>query len=333
MTRRLRIAVVADPLPALLPGHDSTVAVMEAAQERGHELLVTTADRLRIRDARTHAACRAVTLVPATLADGRWSAVDDWWRAGPQQDVRLDDVDVVLMRTDPPVDGDYLRTTYLLDQVDPRRVLMVNDPAGLREANEKLFTLRFPELVPDTLVTADSDETVAAVRDWGRAVLKPTDGMAGRGILQLRPDDPNLRSIIELATGRGRRQVIVQRWADAAEKCGDRRVIVLDGRPVGALRRVAGPGEFRCNLAAGAAAVADTVTPADKQMCAVLAPELARYGIVFAGIDVIGDRLTEVNVTSPTGLREIDALSGTQLPMLLVEHLERSVEGLPGVRR
>jgi glutathione synthase len=324
MSRPLRIVVVADPLAALNPGHDSTVALMEAAQDRGHELLVTTAPELRIRGTRTHAPCRPVSVVPARLAGGRWYVDDDWFRAGPAQDVRFDDVDVVTMRTDPPFDADYLNATYVLDQVDDRRVVMVNKPAGLRAANEKLFTLRFPDLIPDTLVTADRAEILATVRAWGRAVLKPTDGMAGRGILVLRPDDDNVPSILELATGRGRRQVVVQRYLEEVAD-GDRRIIVLDGEPIGVVRRVAVPGEFRCNMAAGAQPYADRVTPADKALCAALAPELEREGILVAGIDVIGDRLTEVNVTSPTGLREIDALSGTQLPCQIVEHLERLV--------
>ncbi|MGD9531391.1 glutathione synthase [Pseudonocardia sp.] len=322
----MRIVVVADPLPVLQPAHDSTVAIVEAAQERGHEVLVTTTRQLSVRDTRAHAACRQLTVVPATLAGGRWRAVADWWRVGAERDACLDDADAVLMRTDPPVDGDYLRATYLLDQVD-RRVVMVNAPEGLRAANEKLFILRFPELVPDTVVTADIGEAVDTVRRWGRAVLKPTDGMAGRGILRLCPGDPNIRSILETATARGRSQVVVQRYLDEAGHHGDRRVIVLDGEPIGVVRRVAAPGEFRCNMAAGADVVADEVTPADKHVCSALAPELARLGLVLAGIDVIGDRLTEVNVTSPTGLREIDALSGTRLPHLVVEHLERAVAG------
>lgn len=321
----MRIAVVADPLPVLAPAHDSTVAIVEVAQERGHEVLFTTTSGLRVRGSRAYAGCRPVEVVPAVLAGGRWTAVADWWRAGEERDVCLDDVDVVLMRTDPPVDADYLRATYLLDQVD-RRVAVVNAPEGLRAANEKLFILRFPELVPDTVVTADVGEAEATVRRWGRAVLKPTDGMAGRGILRLCPEDPNIRSILETATVRGRSQVVVQRYVEEASQ-GDRRIIVLDGEPVGVVRRVAAPGEFRCNMAAGAAVVADEVTPLDKQICAVLAPELARLGLVFTGIDVIGDRLTEVNVTSPTGLREIDALSGTRLPLLVVEYLERVVAG------
>ena len=204
---------------------------------------------------------------------------------------------------------------------EPRRRTLL---CGGGMSPQALFVLRFPELVSDTLVTADIGEAVATVRTWGKTVLKPTDGMARRDILRLCPDDPDLRSILETATARGRRHVVVQRWIPEAEH-GDRRVIVLDGEPIGAVRRIAAPGEFRCNMAAGAAVVADEVTAVDKHICAALAPELARLGLVFTGIDVIGHRLTEVNVTSPTGLREIDALSGTRLPDLVVGYLERRV--------
>lgn len=323
----LRVVVVADPLPTLQPGHDTTVALMEAAQARGHQVLVTGPQELRVRGGRAVAACRPVTLVPATLRGGRWRAAAHWWQAGTGRDVRLDDVDVVAMRVDPPFDAAYLRATYLLDQVDARRVVLVNDPTGLRQANEKLFVLRFPELTPDTLVTADVTEAAAVVHGWGRAVLKPTDGMGGRGVVCLRRDDVNLHSLLETATGRGRTHVVVQRWVPEAAEQGDRRVIVLDGEPVGAVRRVAARGEFRCNMAAGAAVAADVVTPVDKQICAAMGPELNRLGLVLVGIDVIGDRLTEVNVTSPTGVREIDALCGTRLADRVVEHLERLVAG------
>jgi glutathione synthase len=180
-------------------------------------VLLTTVERLRIQDCRAHAACRPMTVVPATLAGDRWRAVPDWYRLGEEVDVRLDDVDVAAMRTDPPFDAGYLRATYLLDQVDSRRVVMLNHPDGLRAANEKLFTLRFPELVPQTLVSAEAGEIATAVRCWDRAVLKPTDGMAGRGILLLRAEDPNVPSILETATDRGRTHVVVQRYLTAAE--------------------------------------------------------------------------------------------------------------------
>ncbi len=331
----LTIVVIADPIPSLLPAHDTSVALMEAAQRRGHRIVVTTAAGLSVRDGRAHARCQPLEVTPARLVDGRWLAPADWWRAGPAEDIILDCADAVLMRTDPPVDDMYLRATYLLDYVDSRHTLLVNAPAGLREVNEKLFTLRFGELIPDTLISADLRELIFTVGEWGQAVLKPTDAMGGRGILLLRPGDLNLHSALEISTDRGRRQVILQRWVPAAAD-GDRRVIVLDGEPVGVIRRVAVAGEFRCNMAAGAAVVADSVSTRDKEICDVLRPDLNRLGIVLAGIDVIGDRLTEINVTSPTGVREIDATCGTGLAQLIIEHIEHrcwtlrpSREGLP----
>lgn len=317
----MRILVVADPLPDLLPGHDTSVALMEAAQDAGHDLLVTTLRDLSVVDGRATAHCLAVTVTPATLDGSRWHARPDWWRAAaPAGPVRLDDVDVVLVRTDPPVDAAYLRATYLLDAARGPRTLLVNDPRGLRDANEKLFTLRFPDLVADTVVTADPQTLTDAVARWGVAVLKPTDAMAGRGILLLRPDDPNLRSLLELSTQRGAAQVILQRFLPAVAD-GDRRVIVVDGDPVGAVRRIATGTEFRCNMAAGARVVADSVTARDKEICEAIAPELGRLGIVLAGLDVIGDRLTEVNVTSPTGAREIEALSGVPVARIVMERI------------
>jgi glutathione synthase len=217
----------------------------------------------------------------------------------------------VFVRTDPPVDARYLRGTYLLDHVDDRQTLVVNAPSGLRQANEKMSTLRFPDLCPPTVVSADAGEIIDATRTWGAAVVKPTDGMAGHGVLMLRPNDPNLRSLLDIATARGREQVIVQRFLPESV-AGDRRVIVLDGAPIGAVRRIARDGEFRCNMAAGAWVVADSVTSRDNEICARIAPLLAAHGLHFVGIDVIGDYLTEINVTSPTGLREIEALCGTR---------------------
>jgi glutathione synthase len=323
----LTMIVIADPLPTLTPAHDTSVAIMEAAQGRGHRVLVSTEAGLSVRDGRAVARCTPVRVTPAQLADGRWVAPVDWWHAGPAQDVVLSEADTVLMRSDPPVDAMYLRATYLLDYIDPHRTLLVNDPRGLREANEKLFTLRFPGLIPDTLVSGDMRTLADTVQAWGRAVLKPTDAMGGRGILLLRPDDPNLHSALEISTDRGHRQVILQRWIPEAVD-GDRRVIVLDGEPVGAIRRVASAGEFRCNMAAGAAVLPDGVSARDKEICDILRPDLARLGIVLAGIDVIGDHLTEVNVTSPTGVREIDALCGTRVAHLIVEHIEERCQTL-----
>ena len=256
----------------------------------------------------------------AASTSERFVAPSSWYRAEPVGAVRLDDVDVVLVRTDPPVDADYLRGTYVLDAARAPRTLLVNDPRGLRDVNEKLFTLRYPDLVPETVVSADLGELRGAVAAWGRAVLKPTDAMAGRGVLLLRADDPNLASLLELSTGRGRSHVILQRFVPEAVD-GDRRVIVVDGEPVGAIRRVASGTEFRCNMAAGATVLPDAVTSRDKELCEALAADLRALGIVLAGLDVIGDRLTEVNVTSPTGAREIEALSGVPVARVVLDRV------------
>lgn len=308
----LEIVFVIDPIDTLLPCHDTSVALMEAAQLRGHRVLVTTAAELSFRDGGAMARATPVTLRPAVLHDGRWVTDAEWFVLGEPVDFRLSEAAVVFMRTDPPVDSAYLRATYLLDLIDPQRTLLVNSPAGIREANEKLFGLRLAELMPPTLVTADREQIRETVRRWGRAVLKPTDAMAGRGILVLEPGDPNLASILDTATERGQVQVVVQRWIDAAD-AGDRRIIVVDGKPLGVIRRVAGGGDFRCNMAAGAAVLADVITDADRTLCRQLTPHLIRHGLHFVGLDVIGGWLTEVNVTSPTGVREIDALTGSTL--------------------
>ncbi len=310
--RRLNLVFVIDPIESLNAAHDTSVALMESAQARGHRVLVTTMPTLGVHDVRAVATCTPVRLRPATLENGRWHARPDWFEISAPERWFLDDADAVFVRTDPPVDAAYLRATFVLDFVDQSRTILVNAPAGLRHANEKLFAMRFPELCPDTVVSADVGEIVALTREWGSAVVKPTDGMAGRGILLLRPDDPNLRSLLEVATVRGRDQVVVQRFIPESV-AGDRRVRVLDGAPIGVVRRVAGRDELRCNIAAGAQVVADAVTPRDKEICARIADELAAYGLVFVGIDVIGGYLTEINVTSPTGVREIDAFSGTRM--------------------
>lgn len=316
----LRMLFVVDPLDGLLPAHDTSVALMEAAQADGHEVLATTMRELSVVDGGAVARAVRVTVDPCRVVDGRFVAPRQWYRAEPVGDVALADVDVVLVRTDPPVDADYLRGTYVLDAARAPRTLLVNDPRGLREVNEKLYTLRYPDLVPETVVRADLDGLRDTVARWGRAVLKPTDAMAGRGILLLRDDDPNLASLLELSTGRGQSHVILQRFVPEAVD-GDRRVIVVDGEPVGAIRRVAAGTEFRCNMAAGATVLPDAVTSRDKEICDTLAPDLRALGIVLAGLDVIGDRLTEVNVTSPTGAREIEALTGAPVARVVVERI------------
>ena len=323
---------VIDEISSLQPGHDSSVALMEAAQLRGHRVLATTAGELSFTDGQPWATCLDVTLRPAVLHDGHWVVDPQWFTITNRMPYRLNDAAAVFMRTDPPVDAQYLRATYLLDLVDSSRTVLVNSPSGVRTANEKLFALRLPDLGPATIVTADRQQIRDTVDEWGRAVLKPTDGMAGRGILILDAADPNLASILDTATDRGRVHVVVQRWVSESSD-GDRRVIVLDGRPVGAIKRVARAGEFRCNMAAGASVVGDAVTSRDEEICAALAPLLREHGLPFVGIDVIGGYLTEVNVTSPTGLREIDALTGTNLGHDIVDWVAEQAHLIRGIQQ
>lgn len=312
----LTTVFVIDAIETLVPGHDTSVALMEAAQLRGHRVLVTTASGLGFRDGTVTAACAAVRLRPAVLHEGHWMTDAEWFSVGGSFEFHLADADVVFMRTDPPVDADYLRATYLLDLIDPDDTLVVNAPAGLRDANEKLFLLQIPDVLgsaehdaitPPTLVTSDREQIRTTVADWGRAVLKPTDFMGGRGVMLLDPDDPNLGSIVDTSTDRGRTQVVVQKWIEEVETTGDRRLILLDGVPMGAIRRMATESDFRCNMAAGGVPIADVVTNRDREICVRIAPFLRRHGLHFVGLDVIGQFLTEINVTSPTGVREIDA--------------------------
>jgi len=298
---------IVDPLDTLNAAHDTSVALMEAAQLAGHRVYATTVVDLAVLEGRPVARAVDLRLRPAVLAEDKWIADADWYTASPAQEMDLNAMSAIFMRTDPPVDASYLRATFILDLVDPTQTLVINSPSGLRDANEKMFGLHFPELGPPTVVTADRDRIREVLRRWGAAVLKPTDGMGGRGIMLLSPGDLNLNSILDTATVRGRDHIVIQQYIPAVS-FGDRRVIVLDGEPVGAVCRVAAGAEFRCNMATGAQVVADSVTERDREICAVLGPALVRRGLYFAGIDVIGGYLTEVNVTSPTGLREIDAL-------------------------
>ncbi|MGW3473142.1 glutathione synthase [Saccharopolyspora sp. NPDC000995] len=308
----MRLLFLVDPLERLDPSHDSSIALMAAAVARRHEVLAAQTCDLSVRDGRVHARACAPDL---SAGEGRVVG-------GPSWTVDLDDVDLVLVRTDPPVDEDYLRATYLLDLAQRRGTKICNRPEALRNTNEKLFALHFPDLTPETVVSACVEEITDAVERWGRAVLKPTDAMGGRGVVLLERAHPNLASLIEIGTARGHRHVVVQRFvSDGTDS--DRRVLVVDGEPVAALRRTAKAPDFRCNMAVGASAAAVPVSDIDRQICGVLAPELLARGIAFAGIDLIRDRLIEVNITSPTGLREIDGGSGAMVGEVADEVLQR----------
>ncbi|WP_245573210.1 glutathione synthase [Amycolatopsis benzoatilytica] len=295
------------------PGHDSSIALMAAAVARHHEVLAAEMRELSVRNGRVFAQARVPGLQPGV--NGRVSG-------GPATTVDLDEVDLVLVRTDPPVNDDYLRGTYLLDVAERRGTAVCNSPGALRSTNEKLFALQFPDLVPETVVSASAEELTEAVQQWRRAVLKPTDAMGGRGVVLLEHGHPNLAALIEIGTARGRRHVVLQRFVDDGTG-SDRRILVIDGEPVAALRRTAKAPDFRCNMAVGASAAPVPLSSVGHEICTALRPELIARGIAFAGVDLIGNRLIEVNVTSPTGLREIDGGAGATVGRVADEVLCR----------
>lgn len=301
----MRIAFVIDPLSGLAPGHDTSVALMEAAQSLGVEVWVMGVSDLALEHDAAVARAAPARLSAAIKSSGRWVTTDGWYETGPPQRLALTDCDAVMMRADPPVDAAYLRATLILDAAVSAGTFVVNDPAGLRNGNEKLLPLLVPDLAPATLVTASARDIHAALLRWRTAVAKPLEGMAGSGVVMLRKGEPGLEALLELVTDCGRRQVVVQEYLCEAED-GDKRILLLDGEPLGAINRCARPGEFRCNMAQGAVVSPATLSGPDAELCRRLAPVLQARGLHFVGIDVIGDRLTEVNVTSPTGIREVE---------------------------
>ncbi len=313
----MKFAFIIDPIQKLDPGHDTSVALMEAAQILGHEVWITEAPLLGVMDGKAFALMQSVQLQPVQLVEGRWVSEDHWFQLGDRQRVWLEEMDAVFMRTDPPVTVSYLYATYILDYVDPAKTLVINSPNGLRAANEKMYALQFTDVMPTTIVTQDKQVIREFIEQQGIGVLKPLGGKAGEGILLITADDRNFNSLIEIST-QGKVPIMVQSYLPAAKE-GDKRIILLNGEPIGAVNRVPSGKEFRGNMAVGGQAVKTEITDREYQICQRVGPVLQRDGLVFVGIDVIGGYLTEVNVTSPTGVREIDRLEGSQLGQQVIQ--------------
>ena len=298
----LTLGVVMDPIESVKPHKDTTFAMLLAAQARGWTVHVMEQPDLYLVQGRTHARRRRVRVFD-----------DDthWFEAEEAHDAPLAEHDIVLMRKDPPFDMDYVYTTYLLERAAAEGVLVSNRPSSLRDVNEKLFTAWFPELCPITLVTASAARLKAFVVEHGDAIVKPLDGMGGVGIFRLRPDDPNLNIILEQSTRGDRLQIMAQRYLPEIAE-GDKRVLVVAGEAVDhALARIPAAGETRGNLAAGGRGVPVPLGAAERRIVERVAPVLLERGLDFVGLDVIGERLTEINVTSPTCARELDARAET----------------------
>ncbi|MCT0255110.1 MULTISPECIES: glutathione synthase [unclassified Synechocystis] len=318
----MKLAFIIDPLDKLDPGHDSTVAIMEAAQKLGHEVFVTLVGDLAVINGQAWAKLAPVQFQPVTLVDGHWQVSQPWYEVAETKWMALTECQVVFMRKDPPVTVQYLYATFILELLVPTATLVVNSPQGLREANEKMYTLQFAAVMPPTVVSLDKGLIRQFLEEQEAAVLKPLGGKAGEGILFLDPGDRNFNSLVEISTQQGKEPVMVQRFLPEAKE-GDKRIILLDGDPIGAVNRIPTGAEFRGNMAVGGRVAATTITPREEEICALLKPKLQADGLYFVGIDVIGGYLTEVNVTSPTGIREIDRLEGVRLGERVIYWLEK----------
>jgi glutathione synthase len=317
----VKLTFIIDPIQNLDPGHDTSVALMEAAQILGHEVWITQANLLSVVNGKATAIAQKIQLVPVELFNGHWVAANPWFHLGDRVSVSLEIMDAVFMRTDPPVNDAYLYATYILDYVDQNKTLVINNPQGVRSANEKMYALQFTQAVPETIVTSDKQTIKHFLESKGAAILKPLGNKAGEGILFLQPGDRNFNSIIELSTQQGRLPVMVQSYLPEA-KAGDKRIILLNGKPIGAVNRLSAAGEFRNNMAAGGTVEKTEITTREYEICENLCATLQKDGLVFVGIDVIGGYLTEVNVTSPTGIREIDRLNGLSLGKKVIEWVD-----------
>lgn len=316
--RDFTTGVVMDPISGIKSYKDSTFAMLLEAQRRGHKLLYMESAELSIRDGTAMGHMRNLTVRDNS---------DDWFTLGERLNRELAELDFLLMRKDPPFNMDYVYTTYILDLAEIAGVTVVNRPQALRDANEKCFIMQFPQCCVPALISRSCAEIKGFVGEHGLSVVKPLDGMGGDSIFQVRPDDPNLNVILETITDQETELVMVQRYIPEIIQ-GDKRILVVNGEPVPyALARIPGKGDFRGNLAKGGTGKGVALTDRDFWIVSQVAPELKRRGIVFAGLDVIGDWLTEINITSPTCIRELDDQFGLNIAADLFDALERARQG------
>jgi len=310
----MRIAIILDPLEHIKTYKDSTFAIMREAARRGHGLFVMEQADLWLEDGEVLARVRRLTLVDDALA---------WYSVKEAQTHALTDFDWVLMRKDPPFDMEYVYSTYLLELAERAGARILNRPAAIRDYNEKLSIARFPRFMAPTLVSRDMARIRAFIAKQGEAVIKPLDAMGGTSVFRTSLLDPNLNVIVETMTRMGTRTVMTQRYIPEIA-LGDKRILLIDGEPVPwALARIPRPGETRGNLAAGGRGVAQPLSARDREIAETVGPVLKQAGLFLVGLDVIGDWLTEINVTSPTGMQEITAQTGFDVAALFLDALER----------
>ncbi|GLP95579.1 glutathione synthase [Paraferrimonas sedimenticola] len=313
----LKLGIVMDPISDINIKKDTSFAMLLAAQARGYQLYYMEMQDLHLRDGKPFADMRELKV----QADP-----NDWYSLGEPQSTDMVELDAVLMRKDPPFDTEFIYATYLLERAEEQGVLIVNKPQSLRDANEKLFTAWFSEFTPTTLVTRSQSQIRSFIDEFGDVILKPLDGMGGASIFRVKQGDPNIGVIIETLTEHQTRYAMAQRFIPQID-AGDKRILVVDGQPMPyCLARIPAKGETRGNIAAGGRGVAQPLSDSDWAIANAIGPELKKRGLMFVGLDVIGDKLTEINVTSPTCLVEIEAAYGISITDALFDAIETQVK-------
>lgn len=307
----LNVAIQMDHISTVKIVGDTTFALALEAQARGHRLFHYTPDRMSMRDGRVSARVEALTVRDVE---------GDHYELGPAETVDLADMDVVLLRQDPPFDMHYITTTHLLERIHPQ-TLVVNDPSWVRNSPEKIFVTEFPDLMPETLITRDPDEIAAFRREFGDIIIKPLYGNGGAGVFHLQNGDRNLASLLEIFDRMYREPYIVQRYLRDVRQ-GDKRIILIEGEAVGAINRVPSESDARSNMHVGGRAEKTELTDREREICERIGPALRERGFTLVGIDVIGGLLTEINVTSPTGIREIKRFGGPDIAVLFWDAVE-----------
>ncbi|OYQ35185.1 glutathione synthase [Niveispirillum lacus] len=307
----LKVAIQMDPIESINIDTDSTFMMALEAQRRGHTLWHYHPRDLALRGNRLFAKVRPMQV---RRERGNHHAM------GAAEVIDLSTMDMVLMRQDPPFDMAYITATHLLEHIHPK-TLVVNDPAAVRNAPEKLFVTHFPDLMPPTVITSSAEEVLAARAEWKDIIVKPLFGNGGSGVFHVKPDDENLGALLETFTQLYREPIIVQKYLPEIRK-GDKRIILIDGKPAGAVSRIPQDGEARANFHAGGSAGKTQLTRREQEICEAIGPTLRAQGMIFVGIDVIGDYLTEINVTSPTGIQQINQLDGSALESVLWDAME-----------
>lgn len=310
---KLKMAFVMDPVETIDIEKDTTFVLMLEAQARGHEVWYLELKDLYVKESKALGNARELSLKRA----------ENYYSLGKTEERELEGFDAVWMRKDPPVNRDFLYATYILSLIDPGKTKVINNPTGIRESNEKLYALYFPEWIPESVVTKDISVLGEFLdKAGGEMVVKPLDGHGGEGIFYVRKGDRNENVILETITKFGTEYVLAQKFIEKVYE-GDKRIILLNGKPLGAVLRVPKPGgEFRCNFHSGGSPAKSSLTERDYEICESIAPRLRQDGLYFVGLDIIGGYITEINTTSPTGVQEINNLNGTKIETEIIEFVE-----------